>query len=572
MLEGERVIETDVLVVGTGLAGLRAAIEARRYGVDVLLVDKMEPGRVSNTAISGGGFKHFHHRQPSDTARRYVTFNDHFKHMVEYGDFLPNQKLAEILTLEANPRVVELEEFSAEIDAHTPGPKRGGQRVTLPMTEYVKEHGVHILRDTFLTDLVRAGDAVAGAVGFNVFGGDFIVVKSKSTVLATGGAGEIYSRNNTAVNVVGDGYEMAYNAGASLVDMEMVMPDAILLAEPGLHWGVHIGGSPFRMRGVLRNAAGEPFETKYLEEHNLVGPEATFSLDDPWPVRYDVHPYDVREHRARAMVLEVREGRGDKGAVLMDFTKVPREEWTRDQLSRGTLQLLRGFPIDERPVHVLPGMICTLGGIRIDENGGSDVPGLYAAGEVTGGVHGAGRLGGNALSDCIVFGARAGRSAAIRAKSIKMPDIDPAQVDEKRGRVREISRREPSEEGDVEAVTAEFKSLMWEHVGVVRSGQDLEAALAGIDRIRRENLPHLYVRNPRELMRALELVKMVSVGEMIARPALMREDSRTCHYRIDHPERDNRNWLKNILLRREDGKMRLWTEPVVVTRIQPPED
>lgn len=212
-----------------------------------------------------------------------------------------------------------------------------------------------------------------------------------------------------------------------------------------------------------------------------------------------------------------------------------------------------------------------MGGVRIDEKAESDVPGLYAAGEASGGIHGGGRLGGNGISSPLVFGARAGMSAAMRARSMDRPEPDEAEVNEKREHLREISKRKASREGDVKALTTEFRSLMWEHAGVIRSKQDLETALLSIDRIHMENIPKLYAENPRQLLRAVELMKMVDVGEMIARAALMRTETRTCHFRIDYPKMDNKKWLKNILLRKKDGKMKLWTEPVVVTRLQPPE-
>lgn len=563
MLEKEREFSADILVIGTGLAGIRAAIEARRYGVDVVLVDKMEPGRVSNTAYSGGGFKHFVRMD------RYRNFDDHFRHTIEYGGHLPNQRLAETLAIEAYPRFVELEGFGVDVDGPS-RPRRGGQRETLSMLEHARDLGVHVLGDTYLTDMLKDGEEIAGAVGFNVISGDLVVVVAKSTVLATGGAGEIYSRNNTTVNVVGDGIEMAYKAGASLVDMEMVMPDAILLAEPGLPTGVWIPLSIGRQHGVLRNSLGEPFETRYLEEEGLIGPDATLSYSDPFPVRYGVVAADVREVRSRSMVIEVQEGRGDLGAVLMDFMGVPEEVWTTDDKSRVARSILKGFPIGERPVHVLPGMICTLGGIRINERGESDVVGLYAAGEVTGGVHGASRLGGNALSDCLVFGARAGMNAALRARSKAKPEIDPSLMAKSKERLREIASRVLSEDVAVKGLTSEIKALMWRHVGIVRSKESLETALDAIDHIRQERAPILHAGNPRELMRVVELGKMLDVGEMIARSALMREESRGgCHYRTDHPERDDENWLRNVTLRREGAEMKLSAEPIVVTRIDP---
>ena len=355
--------------------------------------------------------------------------------------------------------------------------------MTLPMTKFVREDGVKILSNTFMINLLTVGDVVAGSVGFDVFRGDIVVVKAKSTVLTTGGAAEIYSRNDTTANVLGEGYEMAYKVGASIIDMEMVMPDPTLLAEPGFPTALFFRQTPVRERGVFRNAAGETYLIRYVKEGKLAAPDATFSTDDRYQLRYGLEPGDIREHESRAMVIEVLEGRGDNGAILFDMTRVPREHWS-DEKSKPTVSMLRGFPADERSIHMYPGMICTLGGIRINENGESTVPGLYAAGEVTGGVHGAGRLGGNALSDCIVFGARAGGSAALRARSVQSPDINLEQVDTLRKKIREIRGSKRSDNGDVKKLTAEFKSLMWERVGVVRDGSGLQTALSEIDRIR----------------------------------------------------------------------------------------
>jgi succinate dehydrogenase/fumarate reductase flavoprotein subunit len=435
------------------------------------------------------------------------------------------------------------------------------------MTEYAKEQGVKVLSNTTITDLLKVENSVAGAVGFNVLNGDISVVKAKSTVLATGGAAEMYSRNDTTANVVGAGYEMAYKVGASLIDMEMVQPDPTLVAEPGFPTAVFFRQTAVRERGVWRNAAGEPYLDRYIKKHNLAGPNADFT-DERYQERYGLEPGDIREHESRAMVIEVLEERGDQGAILFDMTKVEKKYWREDR-SKSTRSLLRGFPADKKQIHMFPGMICTLGGIRINEDGETDVSGLYAAGEVTGGIHGGGRIGGNALSDCLVFGARAGKSAALYARSSPLPDIDHGQVKEMKEQILEISNREPSDKGDVKHLTAKLKSLMWEHVGVVRSKRGLEIALEEMEKIREENLPYIYAENPRLLLRAFELIKMVDVGEMIARAALKREDSRTCHFRVDYPETDNRNWLRNVLLCKEKGKMRLWTEPVVITRIHP---
>ncbi len=561
----KEVVNTDVLVIGTGTAGLRAAIEARRYDVEVTLVEKMEPGRVSNSAFAGGGFRSFE----SSGLMKFNTFNEHFKRSIELGDFLPNQKMVEILTLEAYSRVVELKEFGVDKDA-PPKPHRGGQRETLPMTKYALEQGIKILGDTFITSLIKSGDAVAGAMGFNIFSGDFITVSSKSTILATGGAAEMYSRNDTVVNPLGEGYEMAYQAGATLIDMEEVQPDPTLIAEKGFPTALFFRQTPVREQGIFRNARSEPYLDKYIKEHNLAGQNASFSPSDRYQEKYGLEPGDIREQESRAMVLEVREGRGDEDAILFDMTNVPKEAWT-DPKSQPTITMLRGFPVDKKPLHMYPGMICTLGGIRINENGESDVSGLYAAGEVTGGIHGSARLGGNALSDCIVFGARAGRNAAIHAKAVKRLDFGSDQVKEEMKRIKEISKREPNDKGEVKKLTDELKLLMWDYVGVIRSEEGLKTALDRINKIKRENLPYLYAENPRQLMKAVELTKMLVVGEMIARAALIRKESRTGHFRIDYPKTDNKNWLKNILLRKDGEKMKLWTEPIVITRIKPSE-
>jgi fumarate reductase (CoM/CoB) subunit A len=357
---------------------------------------------------------------------------------------------------------------------------------------------------------------------------------------------------------------MAFRVGAELIGMELVQIDPYILAEPELpHWYVH--PCKARFLAVLRNADGEPFLTKHIP---LKG-----KLEDPFPVRYGVHPPDVRETISRAMYLEVLEGRGENGAVMLDCTKVPEEEWSKDPADLHSRNaILRGFDLQKNMIHMLPGAIHNLGGIRINERCEASVSGLYAAGECAGLVHGSGRLGGNALSDCIVFGAIAGRESAKYVASIHRSSGDDELFIEREALLDDILTEKEHSLAPKE-IKNSIKNITWNCAGPVRWEEGLKEGLEDLEKLQDRDMPLMQTApsKPLHIKEAIEAYHMANVGEMIIRSALMRRESRGGgHYRLDYTEEDNKNWFKNILIRDEKGQMVLETIPVEVTRFKPP--
>jgi len=567
-MEKTKVFETDVLIIGTGAAGLRAAIEAKRYGADVLVVDKSLIGVNNNTVFAGGGLKAALPGILDETmAKGYDTPEDHIVDTIRYGAYLNNQRLVASLGLEAPGRLLELQAFGVEhfqnLRLHHDASAKYGGKLTKPMTATCKTMGVHLRPRTVIYDFVEEGGEIRGAVAFDCITGARLNIKTKTIVVATGGAGEVYLRNNTVSQATGEAYAMAFRVGAELIGMELVQIDPYILAEPGLpNWYVH--PCKARFQAVLRNANGEPFLTKYLP---LKG-----TLEDPFPVRYGVHPPDVRETISRAMYLEVLEGRGEKGAVMLDCTKVPEEEWLKDPADlHARKAILRGFDLQKKMVHMLPGAIHNLGGIRINERCETAVEGLYAAGECAGLVHGAGRLGGNALSDCLVFGAIAGRQAAECA-ALHLDDLGGDELFKEKEVLLDGIIKEKEDLLIPREIKTNVKTIMWDSAGPVRWEDGLKKGLDDMRDLQENEMPKLHASSSRPLhmKEAIEAYHMAGVGEMILRSALLRRESRGGgHYRLDYQDEDNKNWLKNIVIKNVDGQMTLDTVPVEITRFQP---
>jgi len=573
--------ETDVLIIGTGLAGLRAAIEARRFGQKVLLIDKALIGVNNNTALAGGGFKAALPNLDTSVEKQYDTPDEHFRDTVEYGEYLADQTLVEIMALEAPGRILELQEFniphyealcayglpkpieladgSTKVDAN---PSRGGQVVTLGLAEECKRLGVHMMPGCVLVDLLTGEDGVAGALLYRIYRGDFIVCRAASTIVATGGAGELYRINYTANVTTGDGYAAAYRAGAELVDMSFAMFSPHTMMEPGLPmW--YLLPCTARLHAVYRNGKGEAFLDNALTP---TGEPTTH-----FQKRYGELSTDVREIISRAIAIEIFEGRGDGDSIWLDLRDVPDELWESDLPGRYDLRcLLRGFDWKNRTLRISPGAITHLGGIGIKPWCETNLPGLYAAGESAAPVHGARRRGGNAFSDCLVFGARAGRAAAERARDnpllVSDADWDREAVKERLADIRAWDRP-PSEEGDPAAIRSELQRTMWENAGPLRSGERLETSLEDLQAIKRDRLPNLHARTPFEVKAALEAETLVEVGEMVVRSACFRTESRGCHFRTDYPNTDQENWIcHDVILRGQEPFKR----EVDVTRVSLP--
>jgi len=538
-----RVLKTDVLVIGGGAAGLRAAIEARRANVAVLLVSKTPAGLGSCTAYAGGGFQ---------APFGKFTPKQHFERTIRGGKSLNNQKLVDVMTREAAARLLELREFGVDIEtgdgtAHVKGPfAMNGTGLTLPLLRFARSIGVIVLENVIVAGLEKSGDSVVGAAGFNRLNGEVNSFHAKSVVLASGGAGRIYSRTDNPVGTTGEGYAIAYDAGARLIDMEFVQFFPFGLVEPGLP--VFLFNPGIVEAGKLVNTDGKEFLK-----------DAGFS-----PGR------DFVEHRdtlSRLICMEIERGKGDLDAVLLDLSRT-------EEIGHGLTMLgefkeikrrwLSKIDLTKQRLHIAPLEHYFMGGIEIDENGATNVLGLYAAGEVTGGIDGANRLGGNALTNTIVFGARAGGAAAEHAKSLERVETSDLSTREIEKDLNEIRARPQSPGARPREIRKRLQATMAKCVGVIRSQETLEKAHACVQELTRD-LSRVYATTTWELGEALEVKSMITVAQVVARCASERRESRGAHYRLDYPDEDT-NWLKNLLVKRSGTEMGIQTRKIIRTK------
>ena len=537
-----QIVRTDVLVIGGGGAGLRAAIEAREHGVDVVLVSESPVGLRNNTAISKAtiaatGIR----KEPGDSPEL------HLRDTIAGGRFINDRKMVETMTRQVKQQVYDLMKFGVNFKKqdggifvwqlpghkyprHVSGEAFRGTDFTRPMREYAVRAGIQLMEGVLVTKLLLAEDMVAGAVGVDDKGQVF-VLNAKSVILATGGAGEVYLRTSNARGLTGDGYALAYEVGATLRDMEFIQfyPTA---------WGKH--GSKICLYekyipkgAIIRNSLGEDI----LRRHGM---------DDFASV--------TRDKLTRTIMEEVFEGRGVEGSVVFDFTTMPEgevQELYHDGLVR------KG----ESPgkLQIAPAAHFFMGGVKVNEKGETGINGLYAAGEVCGGMHGTNRIGGNALAEAFVFGAIAGEAAAARAS--KMEQI-PALQSEIRAEVERLTElTSGSRQGNVEQLKQSLKQTMWDKIGVIRDRKNLEEARREIVALR-EELRAVSLPDSRQLPQAIKLANMLTVSEMVRRAALTRTESRGAHYRADYPEEDNERWLKVIEICCQSGEMTLSITPI----------
>ena len=534
-----KTMNADVLVIGGGAAGLRAAIEARRSMVDVLLVSKTPPGLGNCTAYAGGGFQ---------GPLGKLTPEEHFQRTVKGGKFLNNRKLVETMSRDARSRLMELREFGVKLEtgdgtASVSGPfPMNGTGLTFPLVDFARTSGVRMMQNLIAVRLCRAGNRVVGAVGFNRLNGEVLGFQAKSTILASGGAGQIYARTDTPVGTTGEGYAMAYGAGARIMDMEFVQFFPFGLVEQGLPMFLFNPGVV--EMGKLVNNRGEEFLKA-----------AGFS-----PGR------DFVQHRdtlSRLIWKEIHEGRGDQDAALLDLRAPRPTQYSLNmlgELDEIKRKWLSKFDLAARNLHIAPLAHYFMGGVEIDEDGRTDVPGLYAAGEVTGGIDGANRLGGNALTNTIVFGARAGRAAAQHAKTSGFEHVD-SWARELQEHVAELRSRPAGAGSRPQEIRRRLQRMMVRNVGVIRSKEGLQSAFDCLRELR-NNLSRIHASNSWELGAALEVEAMLTVAEMVARCASERTESRGAHYRLDYPN-ESESWLKNIIVQRSGQEMRIERREVI---------
>lgn len=557
-------IDTDVLVVGAGGAGSRAAIEAANRNVHVILLSKELLGKAHTCMAEGGYNAALANVDAADT------WQVHQKDTIVGGAWINNQKLVEVLVKEAGDRIFDLEEYGAVWD-RTPEGKimqrpfgkqtyrrtcyaadRTGHEMMQTLVEEVRRRNLDILDEVFVTDYLMSGGRVAGAVAVDYKTGDFLVFKAKAIVVASGGAGRLFKITTNAAQDTGDGFGAAYRIGAKLVDMEMVQFHPTGMVYPDSHKGQLVTEAVRGEGGLLTNIKKERFMQRYdAKLMELAG----------------------RDVVARSIATEIIEGRGTpQGGVYLDVSHLQAK--VIEERLPSMLRQFRDVGVDIRkePMQVAPTAHHFMGGIVIDENAETTIPGMYAAGEVTGGIHGGNRLGGNALADTQVFGKRAGENAAEHARKNKALPVDKKQIN---AVIKSAGKFLKKKQG-VRPFEIKIKltSLMWDKVGIFRTGKEIQEAITEIERIKTNDLPRLCImdnrtRYNREWIEALEIQNLMTVAEMVAKAALMRTESRGAHYRRDFPKTDNQNWFTNIVIGQKDGEMMFQKAPVVATVMKP---
>jgi succinate dehydrogenase / fumarate reductase, flavoprotein subunit len=554
----------DVLIIGAGLAGQRAAIAAAEAGASVAIVSKVHPVRSHSVAAAGGINAALN---PEDS------WESHAFDTVKGSDYLGDQDAIEIMCREAPDEILYLEHLGVTFHRNETGHlgTRAFGGASAARTYYVADitgHAIlHVLyeqlmkhseqldryEEWFTTDLLEDDEGrCVGAICRDLRDGDLEVFNAKATILASGGAGQVYEPTTNGLIVTGDGIAQAYRIGARLMDMEMIQYHPTTLAGNGL-----LITEGARGEGAwLLNGQGGRFMEKYA------------------PNKLELASRDVV---SRAEQTEINEGRGfPDGTVALDITKVPRKrtlEALREIVNIG--RDFAGVDITREPIHIRPGMHYIMGGVKTDTNGEATIPGLYAAGEVACvSVHGGNRLGANSLLDTLIFGRRSGQHAANRAIHMPMPTTATSRLSETEREIASIMRREPGGRR-IGAIKHELGKTMNEYVAVFRDAEGLQKALETVRRLKEEaTVAAIDDRGSvfnQDVIAAIELGYMLDVAETIVIAAQERKESRGAQFRTDFPQRNDDEWLKHIDVSMDGDQPEVTYSPVTITRWQPEE-
>jgi succinate dehydrogenase / fumarate reductase flavoprotein subunit len=549
--------EHDVLIIGAGGAGLRAAIEALAKGASVGVVCKSLLGKAHTVMAEGGIAAAMCNVDTEDG------WKPHFRDTMRGGKYLNNWRMAQLHAQEAPDRVSELEQWGALFDRTDSGAilqrafgghtyKRlchVGDRTGLEMIRTLQDRGVQLGFDVYMectvTRLLTDGGRIAGAFGYWRENGRFIVFKAKSVVIATGGIGKAWPITSNSWEYSGDGMTLAYEAGAELMDMEFVQFHPTGMVWPPGVQGLLVTEAVRGEGGILRNKLGERFMEKYD------------------PKRLELSTRDVV---ARSIYTEVKEGRGtEHGGAYLDISHKPAE-YVKKKLPSMYHQFkeLADVDITKGPMEVGPTCHYVMGGIRVEaETAQSTVPGLFAAGEAAAGLHGSNRLGGNSLSDLLVFGRRAGMAAAEHAKRVSHAGVSEAQIAEAEKELL-APFSNPSAESPY-AVHRDLQKVMQSLVGIFRTEEDLKKAFAELEELKaraaKASVEGSRLFNPGWHL-ARELKSMLTVSEAVALSALARTESRGAHSRIDFPNYDPVWEKKHNIIVREGAEMKRSESPV----------
>ena len=557
--------EHDVLIIGAGGAGLRAAIEALAHGARVGVVCKSLLGKAHTVMAEGGVAAAMANVDPKDN------WQTHFRDTMRGGKMLNNYRMAQLHAMEAPDRIRELEQWGALFDRTEKGEimqrafgghtwKRlchVGDRTGLEMIRTLQDRGVQMGFDVYMectvTRLLKDGDRIAGAFAYWRESGRFVAFKAKAVVIATGGIGKAWKITSNSWECTGDGMSLAYQAGAELMDMECVQFHPTGMVWPPGVRGILVTEAVRGEGGILRNKNGERFMEKYD------------------PKRMELSTRDVV---ARSIYTEVREGRGSEhGGAYLDISHKPAEYVKRKLPSMyHQFKELADVDITKGPMEVGPTCHYVMGGIKVDaETAETAVPGLFAAGEAAVGMHGANRLGGNSLSDLLVFGRRAGLAAAAHAKKVGMPSVDNAQLADAE---REALLPFQNDGGENPyAVHQDLQEMMQSLVGIFRNEEDLTKALGELQKLKarakRTKVEGSRLFNPGWHL-AFDLQCMLDVAEAVTQSALARKESRGAHSRIDYPNYDPAWEKKHNVIAKRNGDMTRheWPSPEIPAELQ----
>ncbi len=572
--------EYDVVVIGAGGAGLRAAIEASAMGARTALVCKSLLGKAHTVMAEGGIAAAMGNVYSEDN------WQIHFRDTMRGGKMLGNYRMAQIHAQESPARVHELEAWGALFDRTDDGriQQRAfgghrydrlahvGDRTGLEMIRALQQHAVHkgidVYMECTISRLLKDGDRISGAVGYWRESGEDVVFKAKAVVLATGGTGKAYRINSNSWEYTGDGHSLAYWAGAELIDMEFLQFHPTGMVWPPSVRGILVTEGVRGEGGTLTNADGKRFMFDYISDYFRAETAETEEEADRW---YDDKLNNrrtpdllPRDEVARAIVAEVKAGRGSShGGVFLDISSRRSADYIKRALPSMYHQFkqLADVDITAASMEVGPTMHYTMGGVRVEpDTGAATLPGLFAAGECAGGMHGANRLGGNSLSDLLVFGRRAGIGAAEYALGL---GSQPALADADIAAVTAEMDAHFSSGGteDPYAIQSDLQDAMHTLVGIIRTGPEIEEALGKIaelkERAAKAGVTGGKAYNPGWHL-AMDLRSLLTVAEAIGRSAVERTESRGGHTRNDYPETDP-EWGKwNLSLSQNaDGSMKL---------------
>ncbi|RAP46256.1 MAG: fumarate reductase subunit A [Methanosphaera sp. rholeuAM6] len=532
----------DVLVIGSGGAGCKCSIVASKNGQDVIMVSKGLTFKSGCTMLAEGGYNAvFGYVDEADSMQLHILDT------LKGGAFLNDLKLVHDLVVESPKMLIELESYGCLFDRQDDGRlnqrafggqtcrrtcfkgDQSGHEMMLGLKEEIIREGVKTHSEIMITKLLfdENHTKIVGAMGIRLADSSIVVYHSKATVIASGGCGWLYPVTSNAVQKTGDGIVIAYEAGADMMDMEMVQFHPTGMVAPESRRGVLITEAVRGEGGHLINTEGERFMKNYDSREELA----------------------TRDIVARSIYTEIQEGRGtEDGGVYLSVTHLPKEQ-VQTKLRTMVHQFKDvGVDILNEPMVVAPTAHHFMGGIRISRTCESNIENLFAAGEATSGVHGANRLGGNALADTQVFGNIAGIESSKRAKETELENPDEEEINSEINRINTLWTKGTYNPEDIKI---EIREIMWKYVAIVRDEKGLKQAqteLTNLEEKAKDMNVQDYKEYNNDLINALEVISMIKLAKLIVKSALLRKESRGAHYRIDYPEKNDAEYLKSFVL------------------------